>query len=44
MKKLRNKTIAQQLKSWLLNVKKALVVQRQIFINKIHVWLVESYS
>ena len=33
---IRDKTMVQQLKSWLLNVTSVLVVQRQIFINKIH--------
>ena len=36
--------MAQQLKSWLLNATRVLVVQQQIFDNKIHVWQVESYS
>ena len=42
--KIRDKTMAQQVKSWHLNATGVLVLQQQIFINKIHVWQVESYS
>ena len=38
------KAMAQQLKSWLLNATRVLVVQRQIFINKILVLQVKSNS
>ena len=41
---IRNKTIAQQPKSWHLNAARVLVVQQQIFINQIHLLHVESYS
>ena len=34
--------MAQQMKSLILNATRVLVVQQQIFINKIHVWQVES--
>ena len=36
--------MVQQLKIWLLNATSVLVMQQQIFINKIHEWRVESYS
>ena len=39
-----DKTMTQQLKYWILNATKILVVQRQIFINEIHVCQVESNS
>ena len=36
--------MAQQLKIWLFNAVSVLVMQQQIFINKIHEWRVELYS
>ena len=39
-----DKLLTQQMKSWLLNAARVLLVQQQIFINKIHLWQVESYS
>ena len=44
MVSLRDENTAHQLKSWILNATGVLVVQQQIFINKIHVLQVESYS
>ena len=39
-----DKTTAQQLTSWLLDTTRVLVVQQQIFINKIQIWQMESNS
>ena len=36
--------MAQQLKKGLLNARRVLVVQQEIFFSKIHAWQVESYS